>query len=75
MNIKGVNLAFYQLRGPVAAFVAIIVGFIIFKGSVQEKFETFLEGCGHQDIIAYVYHIFMQVHLVVSKTMGELMQL
>ena len=51
LNIKGVELAFYQLPGPVAAFAGIIVAFIIFKGTIQEKFNTFLEGCGHPDII------------------------
>ncbi|MBQ3437232.1 MAG: Na+/H+ antiporter NhaC family protein [Fusobacterium sp.] len=71
LNIKGVNLAFYQLPGPVAAFVAIIVGFIIFKGSVQEKFETFLEGCGHQDIITMcIIYLLAGAFAVVSKAMG-----
>ena len=71
LNIKGVNLAFYQLPGPVAGFVAIIVGFIIFKGSVQEKFETFLEGCGHQDIITMcIIYLLAGAFAVVSKAMG-----
>ena len=43
LNIKGVELAFYQLPGPVAAFAGIIVAFIIFKGTIQEKFNTFLD--------------------------------
>lgn len=71
LNMKGVNLAFYQLPGPVAAFTAIIVGFIIFKGSIQEKFETFLQGCGHQDIITMcVIYLLAGAFAVVSKAMG-----
>lgn len=71
LNMKGVNLAFYQLPGPVAAFAAIIVGFIIFKGSIQEKFETFLQGCGHQDIITMcVIYLLAGAFAVVSKAMG-----
>lgn len=71
LNIKGVNLAFYQLPGPVAAFAAIVVGFIIFNGSIQEKFETFLEGCGHQDIITMcVIYLLAGAFAVVSKAMG-----
>lgn len=71
LNMKGVNLAFYQLPGPVAAFAAIIIGFIIFKGTIQEKFETFLEGCGHQDIITMcVIYLLAGAFAVVSKAMG-----
>jgi len=51
LNIQGVELAFYQLPGPVAAFAGIVVAFIIFRGTITEKFNTFLEGCGHPDII------------------------
>lgn len=71
LNMQGVNLAFYQLPGPVAAFVAIIVGFIIFKGSINEKFETFLQGCGHQDIITMcIIYLLAGAFAVVSKAMG-----
>lgn len=71
LNMKGVNLAFYQLPGPVAAFAAIIIGFIIFKGTIQEKFEIFLEGCGHQDIITMcVIYLLAGAFAVVSKAMG-----
>lgn len=71
LNMQGVNLAFYQLPGPVAAFVAIIVGFIIFKGSINEKFETFLRGCGHQDIITMcIIYLLAGAFAVVSKAMG-----
>lgn len=71
LNMKGVNLAFYQLPGPVAASAAIIIGFIIFKGTIQEKFETFLEGCGHQDIITMcVIYLLAGAFAVVSKAMG-----
>lgn len=71
LNMKGVNLAFYQLPGPVAAFIAIIIGFIIFSGTIQEKFETFLEGCGHQDIITMcIIYLLAGAFAVVSKAMG-----
>ena len=57
LNIKGVELAFYQLPGPVAAFAGIIVAFIIFKGTIQEKFNTFLEGCGTSRYNHNVYYL------------------
>lgn len=71
LNIKGVELAFYQLPGPVAAFAGIIVAFIIFKGTIQEKFNTFLEGCGHPDIITMcIIYLLAGAFAVVSKAMG-----
>lgn len=51
LQSQGVELAFYQLPGPVAAAAGIVVAFLLFKGSIEEKFNTFLEGCGHQDIM------------------------
>ena len=36
LNIKGVELAFYQLPGPVAAFAGIIVAFIIFRNYTRK---------------------------------------
>ena len=71
LNIKGVELAFYQLPGPVAAFAGIIVAFIIFKGTIQEKFNPFLEGCGHPDIITMcIIYLLAGAFAVVSKAMG-----
>ncbi len=71
LNMQGVDLAFYQLPGPIAAFVAIIVGFAIFKGKIEEKFITFLEGCGHQDIMTMcIIYLLAGAFAVVSKAMG-----
>ena len=71
LNIRGVELAFYQLPGPVAAFAGIVVAFIIFKGTIQEKFNTFLEGCGHPDIITMcIIYLLAGAFAVVSKAMG-----
>ncbi|MGL4365517.1 Na+/H+ antiporter NhaC family protein [Cetobacterium sp.] len=71
LDSKGVELAFYQLPAPVAIFPAIIVAFLLFKGTIKEKFETFLEGCGHQDIITMcVIYLLAGAFAVVSKGMG-----
>lgn len=71
LNIKGVELAFYQLPGPVAAFAAIVVAFLIFNGSIEEKFNRFLAGCGHQDIITMcIIYLLAGAFAVVSKAMG-----
>lgn len=43
-NAKGVDFAFYQLPAPVAAVVGVIVAFMIGKGSMNEKMDTFVSG-------------------------------
>lgn len=50
-NIQGVDMAFYQLPAPVAAMVGIILAFIIGKGSMDEKMDTFVKGVGDSNII------------------------
>lgn len=50
-NIHGVDMAFYQLPAPVAAIVGIILAFIIGKGSIDEKMDTFVSGVGDSNII------------------------
>lgn len=50
-NAKGVDFAFYQLPAPVAAVVGIIVAFMIGKGSMDEKMDTFVSGVGESNII------------------------
>lgn len=69
--MKGVGMAFYQLPAPVAVFVGIIAAFILFKGTIMEKFDTFLEGCGHQDIITMcIIYLLAGAFAGVSKAMG-----
>lgn len=71
LDSKGVELAFYQLPAPVAIFPGIVVAFLLFKGNIKEKFETFLEGCGHQDIITMcIIYLLAGGFAVVSKAMG-----
>lgn len=50
MSAKGVEFAFYQFPSVVAVFIAVVVGFVIFKGSIDEKFAIFAKGAGNPDI-------------------------
>jgi len=50
-NVLGVDMAFYQLPAPIAAIAGIIVAFIIGKGSMDEKMDTFVGGVGESNII------------------------
>ena len=71
LNNMGVELAFYQLPAPVAAMAGIISAFILFKGSIKEKFETFIAGCGHSDIIVMcIIYLLAGAFGGVSSAMG-----
>ncbi len=70
-EIKGVEMAFYQLPSPVAIMCGVIAAFLLFKGSVTEKFETFVSGCGHSDIIIMcIIYLLAGAFAGVSKAMG-----
>lgn len=51
LQVRGVEMAFYQLPAPIAVFVAIIIAFFIFEGSIDDKFDTLVSGCGDSNII------------------------
>ena len=51
LHLRGVEMAFYQLPAPIAAFVGIISAFLLFGGSIDNKFENLVEGCGDSNII------------------------
>jgi len=71
LQSQGVELAFYQLPAPIAAFAGIITAFILFKGTINEKFSTFVKGCGHQDIIIMcIIYLLAGAFAGVSKAMG-----
>ncbi len=71
LQSKGVELAFYQFPAPVAVFAGIVVAFILFKGSIGEKFDTFVKGCGNQDIIIMcIIYLLAGAFAGVSKSMG-----
>ncbi|MDR7869560.1 MAG: Na+/H+ antiporter NhaC family protein [Tissierellaceae bacterium] len=71
LQAQGVEMAFYQFPATVAALVAIIFAFIMFKGSIDEKFNTFLKGAGNEDIIIMCFiFILAGAFSTVAKTMG-----
>lgn len=41
LNARGMEMAFYQLPAPIASFIGIIVAFMLFKGSFEEKLSLF----------------------------------
>lgn len=71
LQSQGVELAFYQLPAPIAAFAGVIAAFVLFKGTINDKFTTFVKGCGHQDIIIMcIIYLLAGAFAGVSKAMG-----
>ena len=71
LNAQDVDMAFYQLPAPVAAMVAIIFAFFMFKGSMDEKFDTFVRGAGDENIIIMcIIFILAGAFSTVSGAMG-----
>lgn len=70
-EMTGVEMAFYQLPSPVAVTAGIIVAFFLLKDTIDEKFNTFIQGCGKSDImIMCVIYLLAGAFATVSKTMG-----
>ena len=51
LDMSGMEMAFYQFPAPLAAAIGAIAAFILIRGSFEEKFETFVRGCGDSNII------------------------
>ncbi len=47
----GVDMAFYQFPSVTAMFFAVLLAFIIFKGSVDENFAVFAKGAASIDVL------------------------
>ncbi len=68
---QGMEMAFYQFPSPVALFIAIIIAFMMFKGSLNDKFSDFAKGCGEENIIIMLaVYLFAGAFSTVAKAMG-----
>lgn len=71
LEFSGTEMAFYQLPAPVAIIVGVVVAFIIFKGSIEEKFSQFAKGCGNENILIMCFiYLFAGAFATVAKSMG-----
>ena len=50
-QVKGMEMAFYQFPSVTAMFLAVLAAFIMFKGTINEKFDTFAKGAANVDIL------------------------
>lgn len=63
---------FYALPSPVAALVGIVAAFLIFKGSINSKTDTFLKGCGDGKILTMcIIYLLAGAFATVSKAAGS----
>ena len=71
LQMQGVDMAFYQLPSPVAILVGIIVAFLMFKGTIEEKFSDFAKGCGDENILTMCFiYLFAGAFATVASAMG-----
>lgn len=71
LQAQGIEMAFYQFPAPVAVFLGVVSAFIILKGSINEKFDTFIAGCGESNIlIMCIIYLLAGAFSTVSGAMG-----
>lgn len=71
LTLQGVDFAFYQLPAPIATLPAIIVAIILSKEKLNKSIEQFLNGVGHQDIIAMcMIYLLAGAFAAVAKASG-----
>lgn len=71
LDAKGVEMAFYQFPSPVAALIGVVVAFIMFKGTMDEKFSIFAKGCGNENILTMCFiYLFAGAFASVAGAMG-----
>ncbi|MDO5724983.1 MAG: Na+/H+ antiporter NhaC family protein [Tissierellia bacterium] len=71
LDAMGVEMAFYQIPAPIAVSIGIIVAFILFEGTIDEKFNEFVKGCGDENIIIMcLIYILAGAFSTVAKASG-----
>ena len=51
LSLRGVEMPFYQIPSPISIMIGVVVAFIIFEGTINEKADDFVKGCGDENII------------------------
>lgn len=66
------NDDFYALPSPIAALIGIVSAFILLKGKVNEKIDTFLKGCGDGKILTMcIIYLLAGAFATVLKATGS----
>ncbi len=72
LSIMGIEMAFYQFPAPIAVVIGIIFAFILIQGTLDEKMDSFVKGCGGDEniIIMCIIYLLAGGFSSVSKAMG-----
>ncbi len=66
------NDDFYALPSPIAALIGITAAFILLKGKINEKVDTFLKGCGDGKILTMcIIYLLAGAFAAVTKATGS----
>ena len=66
------NNDFYALPSPIAAMIGITAAFILLKGKINEKVDTFLKGCGDGKILTMcIIYLLAGAFATVTKATGS----
>lgn len=66
------NDDFYALPSPIAALIGITAAFILLKGKINEKIDTFLKGCGDGKILTMcIIYLLAGAFATVTKATGS----
>ena len=66
------NNDFYALPSPIAALIGITAAFILLKGKINEKIDTFLKGCGDGKILTMcIIYLLAGAFATVTKATGS----
>lgn len=57
-TLIGTEFAFYQIKAPVAAFPAILVAILLYRGKLNASIDEFLKGASHPNLIL-MFMVFM----------------
>jgi Na+/H+ antiporter NhaC len=71
-TIKGVDNAFYQLPPTAAIIPSLILGWLLYKGSTQERMKSFLDGLRHRDIMTMcIIFLLAGAFSTITKNIGS----
>lgn len=69
--VSGNPMGFYGFKGPIAVLVGIIAAFIMHKGTINEKCDALIKGCGDPNIITMcIIYLLAGGFSVVAKEIG-----
>lgn len=70
-HLQGVQFAFYQLPAPVAAIPAVVLALYFAKGTLDERFESFIQGMGDSNVLTMcLIYLLAGAFSVLTKNTG-----